>query len=403
MNLTPRGCSNIGGGLARAMEESRNAMMKLFCAYGYGPFNPAEFQLLEGTLKSLPRRRRERVIALSTPYGEPCCLRADITLSALSYMAAHHAPEDFPVRLCYAERIFSAPKAPKENLEDTQIGAELLGWEGPGADAEILAIILKALDLLQLDRSVVVLGDASIVPALFSGISGIPAASARTLIEQLQQGAYYDYDRTLSSIEGLALHNERILRELPWMKGGMEVLKAAQELFGGLELQLPLVRLARVLESLGFGERVRIDFGFVRDLDYYNGPIFNVYSSLDGGLLGGGGRYMGSVPEVGFSCQAVGFGLSLRELALARKPEASGVFALIWAGGSSDTRALEFSSRLAERARSFEISWNADEDESKRLAKYRGCRWWIDLAGDVAEELATGRTANVFSLLEAER
>ena len=65
----------------------------------------------------------------NAPFGEPCCMRADITVSALSYMALHHTPEEFPLRLCYAERVFSVPRPPKENLEDTQVGAELLGWK----------------------------------------------------------------------------------------------------------------------------------------------------------------------------------------------------------------------------------------------------------------------------------
>lgn len=400
MNLTPRGCSNIGGGLALAMEKSRSEAMKFFCSYGYAPFNPAEFQLLEGTLKNLPKRRRERIIALNTPYGEPCCLRADITLSALSYMAGHHAPEDFPLRLCYAERIFSSPKPPKENLEDTQIGVELLGWEGIGSDAEILVVLLKALDRLGLDRSVVVLGDASILPALFSCI---PPVSAGFLIEMLQNGEYYDYSRAVENIDTIDSADKKILAELPWLKGGSEILNGATyDLFAGRTSLAPLIHLTELLGLMGYEDRIRVDLGFIRDLDYYNGPIFNIYSSHEGELLGGGGRYRGTVTEADFSCQASGFALSLRELAAARGFDKINSGVLIWAGGANEIETMDLASRFADAGRPFEISWSEDAAEAKRLAVSRRCKWLMDMPGKYAEEMATGSRINMVSFLEGE-
>jgi ATP phosphoribosyltransferase regulatory subunit len=370
------------------MEECRARTLGLFTSYGYNPFNPAEFQLIEGTMKNLHRRRSGRIIAVNSPFGEPCCLRADITLSALSYMALHHAPEEFPLRLCYAERVFASPKAPKENLEDTQVGVELLGWEGLGADVEVITLLLRALDSLGLSGSVVVLGDASIAPALFSGL---PGNLADVLVDYLQEGAYYDFERTLASADALSDHDKKILSELPSLKGTIDVLDYAEDLFGARRLMKPLSEICGALGRLGLGSRVRIDLGFIRDLGYYNGPMFNVYSSPDGVLLGGGGRYDGSLADTRFYCQAVGFGVSLRELALARKPTARAERLMIWSGGAYPDRALSYASLLADRGVSFEISWNPDMEASKKFALLRGCSWWVDVESDVAHELPSGR------------
>lgn len=369
------------------MEECRNRTMGMFSSYGYNPFNPAEFQLLEGVMKNLPRKRRERVIVVSSPFGEPCCMRADLTLSALSYMALHHAPEEFPLRLCYADRVFSAPKPPKANLEDTQVGIELLGWEGLGSDVEVAAILLKALDSLGLTESVIVLGDASIASGVFPNL---PAGFSGKLVEYLQEGSYYDYTRAVDSVDGVSDADRRILRELPRLKGSIDILGEAEEILGSRMPLHPLREICGSLDALGYGRRVRIDLGFTRDLGYYCGPIFNVYATGDGGLLGGGGRYAGVLSDVRFSCQAVGFGLSLRELAMARHPEARPARVMIWSGSLPPSAALGYAAELAERGVSFEISWNPDDLESRNFAASRGCGLWVNLQDDYALDMAVG-------------
>jgi ATP phosphoribosyltransferase regulatory subunit len=395
MNMTPRGCISIGGDLAYLMEDCRHRTLELFTSYGYNPFNPAEFQLLDETMKNLHRRRRERLIVVNSPFGEPCCLRADITLSALSYMALHHSPEEFPMRLCYAERVFSSPKAPKENLEDTQVGVELLGWEGLGADVEVVSLLLGALDGLGLNDSVVVLGDASIVPRLFSGL---PDGLSEALSEYIQEGAYHDYWMTLETAAGIAEGDKKILRELPSLKGRFDVLERAEELFGSLGLLTPLREISEALGQLGYAERIMIDLGFNRDLGYYSGPMFNVYSSSNGVLLGGGGRYDGALAGTRFSCQAVGFGVSLRELALARKTLDKTARVMIWSGVSTADKALSYASFLADRGVSFEISWNPIEAASKKFALTRGCGWWVNIDEGCAVELPSGREGSPFEI-----
>lgn len=397
MNLTPRGCSCIGGELALSMEDCRARALGLFTSYGYNPFNPAEFQLLEGTMKNLARRRRERIIAVNSPFGEPCCMRTDITLSALSYMAMHYEPEDFPLRLCYAERVFSVPRPPRENLEEAQIGVELLGWEGIGSDVEVIVLLLRMLDALGLDESVLVLGDASIVPGLFKDL---PGALSQLLLEQLQEGAYYDFVRTVAAADELPEEARLALRELPWLKGTTDILPKARALFGATPFLDSLANLCDMLNALGYGPRIRIDLGFIRDLNYYCGPIFNAYSSERGDLLGGGGRYAGSLSETWFSCQAVGFGMSLRELAQAAPPRARGIRATVWAGGMSAQRVMTYVDALTKKNIPFEISWNPDETVARKLAESKGYSWWIDLPGACAHEIATGRRVPLSELEE---
>ncbi len=386
MNLIPRGCANIGGELASRMEHCRNQSLDLFASYGYRPFSPAEFQLLEGTWERLSKSHRRRLLTLNSPFGEACCLRADLTLSAVTYLATHFAPEERPLRLCYADRVYSAPTPPHENLEVNQIGIELLGWEGQGADVEVLALLLRTLDNLELNDGVIVLGDTSIASHLFAPLQ--PELS-ETLVELLQKGQYTAYREALAQSQ-LSPEVRRTLLEFPYIKGDPEVLNRAETLLLPREWLQPLRHLTDCLSQLGYAKRLRVDLGFIRDLGYYSGPVFNVYASATGPLIGGGGRYDGLLTEIGLTGQAIGFGLNLRELARCCLKEVRKTQTLIWAGQMCPADALLYAERLSSLGIPFELSWHSDPTASLNLAKTRRYTWWINGAEKYVTLSATG-------------
>jgi histidyl-tRNA synthetase len=83
-------------------------------------------------------------------------------------------------------------------------------------------------------------------------------------------------------------------------------------------------RLRDVNEALGSregGHRVQFDFGLMRDLDYYNGAILEVYDPAVGRVLGGGGRYDGLMKRFGLDLSAAGFALDLERVQVARVEE----------------------------------------------------------------------------------
>ncbi len=114
MNRNPKGCSNIGGPAAARLEYCRNKALKIFSTYGYRPFSPSELQLVEDVWDKLSKSRARRLIALNSPFGEPCVLRGDLTLSAVAYLSSHYEENERPLRLCYADRVFFGPCTSKK-------------------------------------------------------------------------------------------------------------------------------------------------------------------------------------------------------------------------------------------------------------------------------------------------
>ena len=82
------------------------------------------------------------------------------------------------------------------------------------------------------------------------------------------------------------------------------------------------------LRTGGLADRLAVDLGEVRGLDYYTGLVFRVYAPGLGFEVGGGGRYDTLLARFGRPLGAVGFMLGLDRIALllerqGRLPEAA--------------------------------------------------------------------------------
>jgi ATP phosphoribosyltransferase regulatory subunit len=388
MNRTPRGCSNIGGDGAAKLEYCRNRALQLFAFYGYRPFSPAELQLVEDVWNNISVARARRFIAVNSPFGEPCVLRGDLTLSAVTYLASHFSDDERPLRISYADRVFSAPQPPRHNLEENQVGLELIGWESAGTDVEVLSLLFHTLDELSIKRSVVVLGDVSVLSKFFEGLA---PEIKKSLILALCDGALTEYRRLLAG-SGASREKMKFLSALPELKGGLEIIDEAVSMLKNPAPLMPLKTLCDSLAKLGYGERLRIDLGFVRDLGYYSGPIFNAYSLDTGAALGGGGRYDELLTKFGMDGEAAGFGLNLKELASSCVDGSPKPQLMLWCGGSDPADALRYADGLYKKGISFELSWHNDREESLRIARLRGYRRWADYAAKKLVLLETGET-----------
>ena len=74
--------------------------------------------------------------------------------------------------------------------------------------------------------------------------------------------------------------------------------------------------VAGALRQAGLAERLAVDLGEVRGLDYYTGLVFRVFAPDLGFEIGGGGRYDTLLARFGRPLPAVGFMLGLDRVAL---------------------------------------------------------------------------------------
>ena len=263
--------------------------------------------------------------------GRNVSLRPEMTPSLARILAERHRSLAKPIRWFSVPQLFRYERQQKGRLrEHFQWNVDVVGEEGVGADAEVIAVALDGLRDLGLDHDDVRarVSDRRLLTAVLSAIGvedeRLPVAFA--VIDKIERAPA---DRSLERLQadvGLDEVRARSTFELLSQVG----LDGVRERFGDLEtVATELERLEEylgLLEAMGLGSFIEFDLRIVRGLAYYTGIVFEIFDRK-GNLraICGGGRYdhllelVGgdSVPAVGFGMGDVVLGELLRDRNLA--------------------------------------------------------------------------------------
>jgi ATP phosphoribosyltransferase regulatory subunit len=211
------------------------------------------------------------------------------------------------VRVSYLARAFRPPPPGRaQAAEQRQAGVELIGPGGPGADAEVIGLLVEGLARAGLPEIRVGIGDVGLTGAVLDGlgVEGPPrerlrgAAVARNLVAWRRAAAALDLPEAAAAL----------VAELPGLRGGEEVLgrvaSAGPAAAAGCD---GLARTLAMLREQGAGDSVLIDLGVMRDWAYYSGVVFEAYAAGAAAPVAVGGRYDGLAARFGRDRPAVGF------------------------------------------------------------------------------------------------
>jgi ATP phosphoribosyltransferase regulatory subunit len=277
-------------------------------------------------------------------------LRPDLTIPVARLVATRMADHPGPVRAFYLARAFRPPPVGRPRAsEQRQAGVELVGADGPGADAEALALLADSLAATGLEGLRIGVADVSLTAAV------LEAVVADGGVREALRGALAARDlagwRRLARGAGAGARAE-LLERLPALRGGAEVL---DEIAAVVPEAAPACeRSARLLElagAQGAGEAVVIDLGVMRDWPYYSGVVFEAYAPGVGEPVAMGGRYDGLAARFGHGRPAVGFAIVLdalhRALMAAGAPVAPPREGVVLVGGLDDDPAGAAAARRA--------------------------------------------------------
>jgi ATP phosphoribosyltransferase regulatory subunit len=254
--------------------------------------------------------------------GELLALRSEMTVPIARLVATRYAEVDPPHRLCYIAGAYRAVSPQRgEMREFLQAGVELIGAPAAAGTVEVIDVLEAALDAAGLGSAVIGLGDADLYRDLLSEF-GLDEKARDSALERLAAHDLVGLEEELEAA-GVARARVQSCLELSQLRGGAEVLERAQA-HEAAAVARAVERLRDVNEALGSrpgGHRVQFDFGLMRDLDYYNGAILEVYDPALGRVLGGGGRYDGLMKQFGLDLSAAGFALDLERVGVARVEE----------------------------------------------------------------------------------
>ena len=240
--------------------------------------------------------------------GTALTLRPEGTASVVRAYVEHALHTQEPVsKLYYFGSMFRRERPQKGRLRQfSQIGAELLGRDDPGADAETLLLVydlLADLGITQAEVLVNSLGDRTCRPAYRAALVAWGEAHRAELCEECQ--------RRLTA---------NPLRLLDCKQPGCVALRQSAPKMVDHYCDACRVHFERVLELLAAeGVTPQLAPYMVRGLDYYVRTAFEIIAPGLGAqnALGGGGRYDGLVRALGGPDVAgIGFALGVERLAI---------------------------------------------------------------------------------------
>ncbi len=355
---TPRGFRDVLFQEASEREAVARAMGGVFAAWGYAPVETPvveEYSVLASGVGSAADRTAFRLFDLD---GSLLALRPEMTVPIARVAASRLAEQPGPHRVRYVAPVFREHASMRGQARQfTQAGIELVGAGGPVADAEVVTLAVEALEAAGLESYTIGIGTVEVLRDLIDasgaddhwGAAVIAAAHQRNLVEL----------ERLAADPGVRPEVAVALAAAPRIRGGREALDECRDLLTACGCVTTLCNLRetyRVLEGLGYADRVTVDFGIMRSFDYYTGFVLEAYAPGLGLPLGGGGRYDRLLASFGAPAPAAGFALGLERvmIALAEQGRTPRVAALDAVLGGADSVAV-FSAARALRAAGWRV------------------------------------------------
>lgn len=245
-------------------------------------------------------------------------LRPDLTLPIARLVAGRMGACDLPCRLRYAAPVVREQRSLSgEARQFTQLGVELVGAPDGQGEAEVVGLLMEALEAVGLSGCTVVCGSVRPLAAAIAAAS-VSSSEAAHILELVHSSDLVGLDAFVASLS-VDEASRAALSGLPRLAGGREVLDEVDGLLDAMgadgadrgtdELRALADAVGRGPVALGF------DFSIVNSFDYYTGLVFKAFAPGFSSSVASGGRYDAVLSNLDVEAVgACGFALSLERL-----------------------------------------------------------------------------------------
>jgi histidyl-tRNA synthetase len=289
-----------------------------FAGFGFVPIDTPHIERMEAlTGKGAGSDEVLRqIFEVTNKGGTPgeLALRFDLTVPLARFVAKHIDELGVPFKRYAIGSVFRGERPAKGRFREfVQCDFDTIGTESAIADAEIAQIIHAALVSAGMPEFTITLNNRKVLDGFLdsldlSGRSGpvlraldkLAKIGADAVIEELQKdGSGHPSQGGASGGPGLTADQaRRVLDFAEGGRGGVEVLEKAEAMLGSNpSVCMGISNLRTVLTLLDAAgmpqDRIALDLGLARGLDYYTGIVFE--TTVNGwekfGSIASGGRY----------------------------------------------------------------------------------------------------------------
>lgn len=316
---TPDGVRDIYGVECTRKAAIQNRILEIFHLYGYQDIETPTFEFFDIFNESRGSVKAKEMFKFFDRDNHTLVLRPDETPAIARCVTKYFTEEDMPLRLCYLERTFINNTSYQGRLKEAaQTGVELIGDDSSDADAEILAMVIRALKAAGLTEFQVELGEVDFFRGLLEE-AGMDEEMEEKLRELIENKNYFGVEELVME-QAIPQELKDAFLKLPELFGSLEEIQAAREFTKNPRALRAIDRLEevhRILEYYDLSEYVSYDLGMLSQYQYYTGIIFKAYTYGTGDYIVNGGRYDKLLVQFGKDAPAVGFGISVDDLMLA--------------------------------------------------------------------------------------
>ena len=173
--------------------------------------------------------------------------------------------------------------------EFLQADADVVGSESALADAEVIACAITCFNALGFKDFYVRLNNRKTLNNILK-VSGIKENNYADVLRSIDKLDKVGTDAVKKELESKGVTSESIKKLLNFIsiKGEPKrVFKEIKSMDGAKEVE----EIVSYLKSLKLDSKIKVDLSLARGLDYYTGPIFEVFAGEGIGSVAGGGRY----------------------------------------------------------------------------------------------------------------
>ncbi|MGH7644569.1 MAG: ATP phosphoribosyltransferase regulatory subunit, partial [Gemmatimonadales bacterium] len=251
--------------------------------YGFEEYDGPPLEPLELYTQKSGEELVQQLYAFRDKGDREVVLRPEMTPTLARMVAARAQALKKPIRWFSIPQLFRYERQQRGRLrEHFQLNMDLIGEEGPLADAELLAAgidVLRAFGLGPGDVRARV-SDRRVLRTLLvgRGIAEAQLAAAFAAIDRSEREARGALVQRLREA-GVGSREIDAVFEIAALRGLEPVTAALAGVKGGEQVGEPLQTCCHALGAMGLGAFVEVDLTIVRGLAYYTGIVFELFDA----------------------------------------------------------------------------------------------------------------------------
>ena len=285
----------------------------LYAENGYEKYRMSKFEEYDLYARNKDFLVSDSVITFTDTDGKLLALKPDVTLSIIKNAKPQAGKA---MKVYYHENVYRVSKGTRAYKELAQAGLECLGDVSEEDLAEVVYLAAKSLDTVS-NRNVLELSELTVVDGVLR-YCGLDTTARQALWARLAEKNLAGVQE-IAKCAGMSEMKASLLEKLVTTYGSADAVLPKLDVFRVNEETAKAVdafkALIRSLQARGVGEKLRIDFSVLGDMNYYNGLAFKGFvEGLPTWILSGG-RYDKLMAKIGKQGKAVGFAVYLDEIA----------------------------------------------------------------------------------------